>query len=65
VKHILPECKETKHWGEKLIRDKWLSMNKEVAYKKIMKITNTVHTQNLGKYLYIVKNKRFNKRKDM
>jgi hypothetical protein len=31
VKHILLECKETKHWTEKLIHDKWLSMNKEVA----------------------------------
>jgi hypothetical protein len=23
VKHILLECKETKHWREKLIHDKW------------------------------------------
>jgi hypothetical protein len=39
----------------KLIHDKWLSMNKEVAYGKIIKITNRVHIQNLGKYLDIVK----------
>jgi hypothetical protein len=65
VKHILLECKETKHWREKLIHYKWLSMNKEVAYRKIMKITNTTHIQNLGKYLDTVKNKWFNKIKDM
>jgi hypothetical protein len=31
VGHILLECKETKQWREKLILDKWLNMNKEVA----------------------------------
>ena len=30
---------------------------KDVASKKIMKITNKVHLQNLGKYLDMVKNK--------
>jgi hypothetical protein len=65
VKHILLECKETKHWRKKLIHDKWLNMKTEVAYSKIVKITNTVHIQNLGKYLDIVKNKWFNKIKDM
>jgi hypothetical protein len=29
VKHILQVHRETKHWREKLIRDKWLNMNKE------------------------------------
>jgi hypothetical protein len=55
VEHILLECKETKHWREKLIRDKWLNMNKEVACKKIMKITNITHIQNVGIYLDVVK----------
>jgi hypothetical protein len=50
-------CKDTKHWTEKLIHDKWLCMNKELAYRKIIKITNRTHMQNLGKYLDIVKNK--------
>jgi hypothetical protein len=57
VKHILLECKETKHWRFKLIRVKWLNMNKEVAYRKILKTRNNIHLQNLGKYLDIVKNK--------
>ena len=57
----LLDCKETKHWRLKLIRDEWLNMHKEVAYRKILKITNKVHLQNLGKYLDIVKNKWLNK----
>jgi hypothetical protein len=40
-------------------------MNKEVAYRKILKTTNRTHIQNLGKYLNIVKNKWFNKIKNM
>ena len=63
--HILLDCKETKHWREKLIRDKWLNMNKEVACRKIMKITNITHIQNVGKYLDIVKKKWFSKVEDM
>ena len=55
VKHILLDCKQTKHWRLKLIHDKWLNMNKKVAYRKTMKITNKVHLLNIGKYLDIVK----------
>jgi hypothetical protein len=65
VEHILLECKETKHWRDKLICDKWLNMNKEVACRKIMKITNRTHIQNVGKYLDIVKKKWFSKVEDM
>jgi hypothetical protein len=65
AKHILLECKETKYWREKLIHDKWLNVNKEVACRKIIKITNRVHLQNLGKYLDIVKNEWLNKIKYM
>jgi hypothetical protein len=50
VKHILLNCRETKHWRLKLIHDKWLNMNKKVTYRKIMKITNKAHLQHLGKY---------------
>jgi hypothetical protein len=65
AKHVLLECKETKHWREKSIHDKWLSMNKEVAYRKIMKTTNRTHIQNVGKYLDTVKNKWLNEIKDV
>jgi hypothetical protein len=54
VAHILVECKETKHWREKLMHYKWLNMNKEVACGEIMKITNRTHIKNVGKYLDIV-----------
>jgi hypothetical protein len=64
AKHILLECKEIKYWREKLIHDKWLNMNKEITYRKILKTTNRTHVQNVGKYLDIVKNKWFNKIKD-
>jgi hypothetical protein len=47
------------------MHDKWLNMNKEVAYRKIMTITNRTHIQNLGKYLDTVKNKWHNKLKDI
>ena len=57
----LLDCKETKHWRLKLIHDKWLDMNKEVTCRKIMKMTNKVHLQNLENYLDIVKIKWFNK----
>ena len=36
-------------------------MNKEVAYRKIIEITNITHIQDVGKYLDIVKNKWFYK----
>ena len=40
-------------------------MNEGVTYRKIMKTTNRIHIQNVGKYLDIVKNKWFSKIKDM
>ena len=65
VEHILLQCKETKHWREKLIHYKLLRTNKEGAYRKKTKMTNRTHIQKLGKYLHIVRNKWFNKIKDM
>jgi hypothetical protein len=65
AKHILLECTETKYWREKLIHNKSLNMNKEITYRKIWKITNRTHIQNIGKYLDVVKNKWFNTIKDM
>ena len=40
-------------------------MNQEVAYRKMMKITNKAHMQNLEKYLDIIKNKWLNKINEM
>ena len=52
----LEDFKDTKHWRIKLIHDKWLNMNKQVAYRRIVKITNTSTQIKLGKYLDILKN---------
>ena len=40
-----------KYLREKLTYDKWLNMNKEVTYRKILKTTNITHIQDVGKYL--------------
>jgi hypothetical protein len=40
-------------------------MDKEEAYKKIVKITYEVHIQNSGKCLDMFKNEGFNKIKEM
>ena len=40
-------------------------MNKETTYRKIMKTTNRIHIQNVGKYLDLVENKWFSKIKYM
>ena len=45
VEYILLECKETKHWREKLVHDKWLNTIKEITYRKILKTTNNTCTE--------------------
>jgi hypothetical protein len=65
AKHILLNFKDTEHWRMKLIYDKLLNANKKVAYRKMVKITNKAHIQNLVKYLDTVKNKWLNKVKEM
>lgn len=62
---VLLDCEDTKHWTMKLIHDKWLNMQKEVAYRKMVKVTNKEGIQTLGKYLNMVKNKWLNKITEM
>jgi hypothetical protein len=40
AKHILLDCRDTRNCKVKLINDKWLNMNKEVACGKMSKCTN-------------------------
>jgi hypothetical protein len=61
VKHILLVCRDTRIWRLKLLNDMWLSINKVVACKKILRCKNKDQLRNLGKYLDIVKCRRFNK----
>jgi hypothetical protein len=48
---MLLDCRDTRNWRMKLINDKWLHMNKEAAYRKMLKST----TKEQVKYLDIVK----------
>ena len=41
----------------KFLNEKWLSMNKEVAYRKIIRCTNKDQIRNLGGYLDTIKYK--------
>ena len=41
---------KNRNWRLISLNEKWLNMNKEVAYGKILKCTNKDQTRNLGKY---------------
>jgi hypothetical protein len=57
AKHIPLSCPETKKWRMQFINKKWLCINEELAYKKIVNCTNKAHIVHLGKYLDEVKHK--------
>jgi hypothetical protein len=57
AKHILLSCPETKKWRMQFINKKWLCVNEELAYKKIVNCTNKAHVIHLGEYLDKVKHK--------
>jgi hypothetical protein len=57
AKHILLICPETKKWRMQFINKKWLCINEELAYKKIVNCANKVHIIHLGEYLDKVKHK--------
>jgi hypothetical protein len=57
AKHILLSCPETKNWRMQFINKKWLCINEELAYKKIVNCTNKAHIIHLGEYLDEVKHK--------
>jgi hypothetical protein len=62
VIHILRDCSETRHWKTKFLNDVLLNMNKEVAYRKILRFSNKDKI-NLGRYLDRMKYKWFNRTK--
>ena len=37
AKHVLLDSRDTRNWRRKLINEKWLNMNKEVAYRNVKK----------------------------
>jgi len=60
VHHMLLECLGTRNWRIIFANDKWLNMNKEIAYIIILRCTNKDQIRTLGKYLDKVKYKWFN-----
>jgi hypothetical protein len=48
---------ENGNWKIKFLNDKWLSINKEGAYRKILRCTNNDQVRHLGRYLDKVKYK--------
>jgi hypothetical protein len=55
AKQILLKCSETKKWREECVNSKWLSINEELACRKIISCTNLNKIQSLGKYLFKTK----------
>jgi hypothetical protein len=58
AKHRLIKCPETKKWREKLC-NKWLIINEDVAYRKILVFTcrNISKVKTIGSYLFKTKRK--------
>ena len=63
IKPLLLNCLETKKWRMKFLTKQFLSMNKEVAYRKRVRCLNKDQIRNLGRYLDRVQYRRFNKTK--
>jgi hypothetical protein len=40
AKHILLKCSEMENWREEFLYGKWLSINGDIAYNKIINRTN-------------------------
>jgi hypothetical protein len=59
--HVLLKCVETRKWRKQLLSRKWLTVNEESAYKKIINCTNAVKLRNIGNYRYKVRCKWENK----
>jgi hypothetical protein len=54
TKHILPEFPETKNWRTEMLSKRWLDVNEEVAYRKMLRCTNKMMVKNMGKFLFRV-----------
>ena len=49
--NTLLDCLETRNQSLKFVNGKWLGINKEVAYRIILRCTNKDKIRNLGRYL--------------
>jgi hypothetical protein len=51
TKHILLECPETKNWRMKMLCKRWLDINEEVAYRKMLSCTKK-NGKNMEKFVF-------------
>ena len=42
VKRILLDCLKTRNWRRKFLNEKSLNVNKQIAYRKILRHTNMI-----------------------
>jgi hypothetical protein len=55
AKHILLKFPETKKWREEHVCSKWLNINEDIAYRKIISWKNETKIRAIGKYLFKTK----------
>jgi hypothetical protein len=55
AKHILLKCSETKMWREECVNRKWMNINEDLGYRKLISCTNVNKIKYLGKYLFKTK----------
>jgi hypothetical protein len=53
TKHILLECPETKTWRTEMLCKRWLDINGEVAYRKMLSCTNKIMVKKIRENFYL------------
>jgi hypothetical protein len=48
---VLLKCKETQIYRDKILNDKWLYINEEIAHKEIISCTTITELKNFGKLI--------------
>jgi hypothetical protein len=56
-KSILLNCTETRKWRKELLCKKWMGLDQDLAFDKIIGYKNAVELKNVGKHLFRVKAK--------
>jgi hypothetical protein len=54
TKHILLECPETKNWRTEMCK-RWLNIDEEVAYGKMLSRTKKIKVKNMGKFSFRIR----------
>ena len=59
--NTLLDCLGNENWRMKLLNGKWLCMNRDVVYRKVLHCTNEDQIRYLGRYFDKIKYKGFNR----